>query len=388
MCTNTYISGGQKTTFRGLLVLSTVCIPWIKLKSTKLAASTSTFWALSMVPDCFSSFDSEVLFSSLLHLFLVPPIISLCNKLLLSKYYRYCASPSPCALFGGGGGSIKTLMLWTPVWVPCVWEAWALTWNTKELVPKKTILSMLELRQHMCILCKMYISQAKAVIEQGVNPDQGSKGQDVCHGEQVNKQHPSWLLLQFLPWVPLSAFLSGLWPGICKSISHFLSQIVSDLYPSSRNLIRTDGRCRRKPEDQPSRSWVSPWKGITLGIETKTSCTPDKHWVKAPTLKDLSFTLHWISINSSSWVSKGHVWSSSKPKSLTIRGFRFCVLRHTLCTLAYTVSDTQQWASLEITVLDSVFCNRKGTTTKRKTNQERVLPRVEPRASLQRLHTR
>lgn len=158
MCTNTYISGGQETTFRSWLVLSTVCIPWIKLKSTKLAASTSTFWALSMAPDCFSSFDSEVLFSSLLLLFLVPPIISSCNKLLLSKYYRYCASPSPCALFGGGGRSIKTLMLWTRVWVPCVWEAWALTWNTKELVPKKTILSMLELRQHMCILCKMYMS--------------------------------------------------------------------------------------------------------------------------------------------------------------------------------------------------------------------------------------
>lgn len=59
---------------------------------------------------------------------------------------------------GEGGRSIKTLMLWTRVWVPCVWEAWALTWNTKELVPKKTILSMLELRQHMCILCKMYMS--------------------------------------------------------------------------------------------------------------------------------------------------------------------------------------------------------------------------------------
>lgn len=58
---------------------------------------------------------------------------------------------------------------------------------------------MLELRQHMCILCKMYIRQAKAVIEQGVNPHQGSNGQDVCHGEQVNKQHLSWLLLQLLP---------------------------------------------------------------------------------------------------------------------------------------------------------------------------------------------
>lgn len=174
----------------------------------------------------------------------------------------------------GGGGSIKILMLWTCVWVPCVWEAWALTWNTKELVPKKTLLSMLELRQHMC---KMYVSQEKAVTEQGVNPDQGSNGQDVCHGEQVNKQHPSWFLLRFLPWVPLSASLSGLWRGICRPISHFLSQVVSDLYHSNRNLIRADRKCRRKPEGQPSVSWVSLWKGIILGIESKTSCTPGKH---------------------------------------------------------------------------------------------------------------
>lgn len=66
-------------------------------------------------------------------------------------------------------------------------------------MPKKTILSMLELRQHMCMLCKMYVRQEKAVTEQGVNPDQGSNGQDVYHGEQVNKQHPSWFLLRFLP---------------------------------------------------------------------------------------------------------------------------------------------------------------------------------------------
>lgn len=219
----------------------------------------------------FPHLTATYLFSSLPLLFFTPPIISLGNK--LSKYYRYYASPSPCATLGGVG-SIKILMLWTWVWVPCVWEAWALTWNTKELVPKKTLLSMLELRQHMC---KMYIRQEKAVTEQGVNPDQGSNGQDVCHGEQVNKQHPSWFLLRFLPWVPLSASLSGLWPGICKPIRHFLSQVVSDLYHSNRNLIRADQKCRRKPEGQPSVSWVSLWKGIILGIEPKTSCTPGKH---------------------------------------------------------------------------------------------------------------
>lgn len=239
----------------------------------KIGSKTSTFWVPPWPRIAFPHLTAMYLFSSLPLLFFIPPIISLGNKLILSKYYRYCASPSPCATLGVGG-SIKILTLWTWVWVSYVWEAWALTWNTKELVPKKTILSMLELRQHMCRLCKMYISQENAVTEQGVNPDQDSSGQDVCHGEHVNKQHASWFLLRFLPWVPLSASLSGLWPGICKPISHFLSQVV---YHSNRNLNRADWKCRRKSEGQPSISWVSLWKGIILGIEPKTSCTPGKH---------------------------------------------------------------------------------------------------------------
>lgn len=44
--------------------------------------------------------------------------------------------------------------------------------------------------------------------------------------------------------------------------------------------------------------------------------------------------------------------------------------------------------ALQLTVLDSVFCGAKGATAKRKNQQERVLPRAESRASLQRPHTK
>lgn len=57
------------------------------------------------------------------------------------------------------------------------------------------------------------------------------------------------------------------------------------------------------------------------------------HWAKAPTLQDLSFSHHWISINSSAWVSKRHVETSSRPRSLAIWCFHFCVPR--LSPLAY-----------------------------------------------------
>lgn len=49
----------------------------------------------------FPHLTATYLFSSLPLLFFTPPIISLGNKLILSKYHRYCTSPSPLPHLGG-----------------------------------------------------------------------------------------------------------------------------------------------------------------------------------------------------------------------------------------------------------------------------------------------
>lgn len=156
---------------------------------------------------------------------------------------------------------------------------------------------MLELREHMCILCKMCVSQEKAVTQQDVNPDQGSNRQDVCHGEHASKQHPSWFLFQFLPWVSLSF---SQW-----TVERYVSQKTISSPKLFQVFILGNWKALGRP---PSISWISLWKGIILGIEHKTSCTPGKHSLTEPKPQSYRICLSHTTEYPQTTVPKSQSW--------------------------------------------------------------------------------